>query len=83
LLLHARQAEASLRRLREVRIAPAITTGEVIQSLTVLVLSADMLAQGYLTDRQNTELLLLLTRNVRRAIDGVAKLRDDMVRVLR
>ncbi len=83
LLLHARQAEAALRRLREVKLAPAVVTADVIQSLTVLVLSADMLAQGYLTDRQSSEMLSLLTRNVNRAIDGVARLREDMGRLAR
>jgi len=76
---NARQAEASLHRLREFRLAQIPATTELIQCLTVLVLAADMLIQGHLSDAGATETYELLRRNADRAMKSLQVLREHML----
>jgi hypothetical protein len=81
---HARQAEEAMHRLRDLRLtnAPAVT--ELSQSLTVLVLAADMLAQGQLSGADALSFYGLLRRNADAAMRSLSELRarlDPVVRV--
>jgi hypothetical protein len=75
---NARQAEAALHRLREHRLVDIPATTELIQSLTVLVLAADMLIQGQLSDGGTREMYELLRRNVDRAMKSLGALREHI-----
>ncbi|HMO56270.1 MAG TPA: hypothetical protein PKA05_11195 [Roseiflexaceae bacterium] len=72
---HARQAEAALRRLRELRLTSDPAATELIQCLTVLVLAADMIVQGQLVGIQARETCDLLERNASRALASLRELR--------
>jgi hypothetical protein len=76
---NARQAEASLHRLREFRLAQIPATTDLIQCLTVLVLAADMLIQGHLSDTGTAETYDLLRRNADRAMKSLHLLREHML----
>ena len=76
---NARQAEASLHRLREFRLANIPATTELIQCLTVLVLAADMLISGQLADSGEGETYELLRRNTERAMRSLHILRHHML----
>jgi nucleoid-associated protein YejK len=76
---HARQAEAALRRLRELRLANAPAATELIQCLTVLVLAADMIVQGHLSHTYAIETCELIERNAERALAGLNALRAQLL----
>jgi hypothetical protein len=71
---NARQAEEAMHRLRAMRLptSPAIT--ELSQCLTVLVLAADMLAQGQLSGADALTFYDLLRRNADSAIKHLSEL---------
>jgi hypothetical protein len=72
---HARQAERAMHELRDLRLtrSPAVT--ELSQSLTVLVLAADMLAQGQFSGPDASSFYDLLRRNADSAMRSLAELR--------
>ncbi|HWQ14766.1 MAG TPA: hypothetical protein VNL77_18350, partial [Roseiflexaceae bacterium] len=75
---NARQAEAALHRLRAYRLIHIPATTDLIQCLTVLVLAADMLIQGQLTDNGTRETYELLRRNADRAMKSLSALREHI-----
>jgi hypothetical protein len=77
---NARQAEAALHRLRDFRLVHLPATTDLIQSLTVLVLAADMLIQGHLSDTGARETYDLLRRNADRAMMSLQLLREHIAR---
>jgi hypothetical protein len=76
---HARQAETAMHRLRDLRLtrSPAVT--ELSQSLTVLVLAADMLAQGQLSGADALTFYDLLRRNADAAMKSLNELRAHLL----
>jgi len=72
---NARQAELAMHQLRDLRLtrSPALT--DLSQSLTVLVLAADMLTQGQLSGADSLTFYTLLRRNADSAIKSLAELR--------
>lgn len=60
---HARQAEESMRALRDLRLTSSSVLTELSQSLTVLVLAADMIANGQLAGGDALAFYDLLRRN--------------------
>jgi hypothetical protein len=75
---NARQAEAALHRLREFRLLHIPATTDLIQSLTVLVLAADMLIQGQLSQTSSRDTYDLLLRNADRAMASLQLLREHI-----
>lgn len=71
---NARRAEAAMHRLRELRLAQTPAATELSQSLTVLVLAADMLVQGHLCGDNLLESYALMRRNADRAIKSLSEL---------
>jgi len=72
---NARQAEAAMHRLRELHLADGPAATELSQSLTVLVLVADMLVQGQLSNDDTQSSAELLRRNADRATKSLFELR--------
>lgn len=72
---NARQAEAAMHRLRELHIPQSPAATELSQSLTVLVLVADMLVQGQLSGADALSSYELLRRNADRATRSLGELR--------
>ncbi len=64
----ARQAEEALHRLREINMAQSPALMDLVQSLTVLVLAADMIAHGQLVGDMATDAYNLMRRNAERAM---------------
>ena len=71
----ARQAEEALLQLRELRIPQSQALMDLVQSLTVLVLAADMLSAGQLDGDFAAETFGLMRRNAERAMGAVLELR--------
>jgi hypothetical protein len=71
---NARQAEEAMHRLREMRLGPSHAMTELSQCLTILVLAADMLSAGQLSDVDAQECYELLRRNANRAVSGLYEL---------
>jgi len=71
---NARQAEAAMHRLRELHLAQTPAATELSQSLTVLVLVADMLVQGQLAAAGELDSYDLLRRNAERAVKSLDEL---------
>ena len=71
---NARQAEEAMHRLRELRIGPSHAMTELSQCLTILVLAADMLSAGQLSEADAQECYELLRRNANRAVSGLYEL---------
>lgn len=71
----ARQAEAAMHQLRELHLAQTSAGTELSQSLTVLVLVADMLVQGQLYGDSARDSFDLLRRNAERAMKSLHELR--------
>jgi hypothetical protein len=80
---NARQAEAAMHRLRDLHLADGPAATELSQSLTVLVLVADMLVQGQLSNDDAQSSCELLQRNADRATKSLVELRaqyaDDLL----
>lgn len=74
----ARQAEAIMHELRELRLSQFPAATELSQCLTVLVLAADMIANGQLADDQALSSYALLRRNADRAMRGLCDLRAQI-----
>jgi hypothetical protein len=71
---NARQAEEAMHRLRELRLGPSHAMTELSQCLTILVLAADMLSAGQLSEADAHECYELLCRNANRAVSGLYEL---------
>ena len=72
---HARQAEVAMHCLRDMRLTGSPVVTELSQSLTVLVLAADMLAQGQLSGDDARAFYDLLRRNAEVATRSLGELR--------
>jgi hypothetical protein len=75
---NARQAEAAMHRLRDMRLTKSPAANELSQCLTVLVLAADMLAQGQLTGADALTFYGLLRRNADSAMQSLGELRAQL-----
>lgn len=73
---YARQTEAAMHRLRELGLAKTAAATELSQSLTVLVLVADMIAAGHFPNP--AEAYELLRRNAYRAAGYLYELREQL-----
>jgi hypothetical protein len=76
---NARQAEEAMHRLRDMRLTKSPALTELSQSLTVLVLAADMLTQGQLSGADALTFYGLLRRNADSAMKSLAELRGQML----
>jgi hypothetical protein len=76
---NARTAELSMHQLRELRLTKSPTLTDLSQSLTVLVLAADMLAQGQLSGADALTFYSLLRRNADSAMKSLAELRSQLL----
>jgi hypothetical protein len=75
---NARQAEEAMHKLRELRLGPSHAMTELSQCLTILVLAADMLSAGQLSDVDAQECYELLRRNANRAVSGLYELHAQL-----
>lgn len=75
---NARQAELTMHRLRAARPIRSPAQTELSQCLTVLVLAADMLAQGQLTGADARTFYGLLRRNADGAMRSLNELRAQL-----
>jgi hypothetical protein len=73
----ARQAEDVLQRMRDLNLPTSTLITDLTQSLTVLVLAADMIAQGHLTDSVLPDSYSLMRRNAERAMTCLLELRSQ------
>jgi hypothetical protein len=71
---NARQAEEAMHRLRQLRPGTSHAMTELSQCLTILVLAADMLCAGQLSEADANECYELLRRNANRAVTGLYEL---------
>jgi hypothetical protein len=71
----ARKAEEALHRLRELRVPQSSAITDLVQSLTVLVLAADMIAHGQIVGDLATDAYALMRRNADRAMACLSDLR--------
>ncbi|HJZ46661.1 MAG TPA: hypothetical protein VKE41_05825 [Roseiflexaceae bacterium] len=76
---NARQAELSMHQLRDLRLTKSPALTDLSQSLTVLVLAADMLTQGQLSGADSLMFYGLLRRNADSAITSLAQLRAQLL----
>jgi hypothetical protein len=76
---NARQAEAAMHQLRDMRLTKSSALTELSQNLTVLVLAADMLTQGQLSGADSLMFYGLLRRNADGAIKSLAELRGQLL----
>lgn len=75
---NARQAEEAMHRLRELKLGPSHAMTELSQCLTILVLAADMLSAGQLSEIDAQECYELLRRNANRAVSGLYELHAQL-----
>ncbi len=75
---NARQAEEAMHRLRELQLGPTHAMTELSQCLTILVLAADMLSEGQLSEVDANECYELLRRNANRAVTGLYELHTQI-----
>jgi hypothetical protein len=76
---NARTAEQSMHQLRDLRLTKSPALTDLSQSLTVLVLAADMLTQGQLSGADSLTFYSLLRRNADSAMNSLADLRDHLL----
>jgi hypothetical protein len=76
---NARQAELAMHQLRDQRLTKSPALNDLCQSLTVLVLAADMLTQGQLSGADSLTFYGLLRRNADSAIKNLAELRGQLL----
>jgi hypothetical protein len=76
---NARTAELSMHQLRGLRLTKSPALTDLSQSLTVLVLAADMLSQGQLSGADALTFYSLLRRNADSAMKSLAELRDQLL----
>lgn len=74
----ARHAEDVLRRLRNLNLPHSALLTDLTQSLTVLVLAADMIAQGQLSGAVMPELYSLMRRNAERSMNCLSELQSTL-----
>jgi hypothetical protein len=72
---NARQAEAAMHSLRDLRLTKSPALTDLSQCLTVLVLAADMLVQGHLLGAEAVPFYDLLRRNADGAMKNLTELR--------
>jgi hypothetical protein len=75
---NCRQAEEAMHRLRELHVGSPQTLTELSQSLTTLVLAADLLCADKLTDDDMQECSALLCRNAGRAVASLYELHSQL-----
>jgi hypothetical protein len=68
-----------MHQLRDLRLTKSPALTDLSQSLTVLVLAADMLTQGQLSDADALTFYDLLRRNADSATKSLAELRDQLL----
>lgn len=73
---NARRAEDAMRLLRNVELAPSQPATELSQSLTVVVLVADMVVSGHLSPMALGD-ADLFQRNLERAQQSIGQLREE------
>ena len=76
---NARQAELAMHQLRDQRLTKSPALTDLCQSLTVLVLAADMLTQGQLSGADSLTFYGLLRRNADSAMKSLAELRGQLL----
>ena len=76
---NARTAELSMHQLRDLRLTKSPALTDLSQSLTVLVLAADMLSQGQLSGADALTFYSLLRRNADSAMKSLAELRGQLL----
>jgi hypothetical protein len=76
---NARTAELSMHQLRDLRLTKSPALTDLSQSLTVLVLAADMLTQGQLSGADTLTFYSLLRRNADSAMKSLAELRGQLL----
>jgi hypothetical protein len=76
---NARTAELSMHQLRDMRLTKSPALTDLSQSLTVLVLAADMLTQGQLSGADALTFYSLLRRNADSAMKSLAELRTQLL----
>ena len=76
---NARTAELSMHQLRNLRLTKSPALTDLSQSLTVLVLAADMLTQGQLSGADEQTSYSLLRRNADSAMKSLAELRSQLL----
>nr|MDQ2999587.1 hypothetical protein [Chloroflexota bacterium] len=76
---NARTAELSMHQLRGLRLTKSPALTDLSQSLTVLVLAADMLTQGQLSGADEQTFYSLLRRNADSAMKSLAELRSQLL----
>ena len=76
---NARTAELSMHQLRDLRLTKSPALTDLTQSLTVLVLAADMLAQGQLSSADALTFYSLLCRNADSAMKSLTELRSQLL----
>jgi len=76
---NARTAELSMHQLRDLRLTKSPALTDLSQSLTVLVLAADMLTQGQLSGADALTFYSLLRRNADSAMKSLAELRGQLL----
>jgi len=74
----ARQAEATMQRLRALPLAKRPAWIDLSQALTVLVLAADMLGQGQLSDTTDLDTYGLIHRSTDRAMHSLEALHRQL-----
>ncbi|MEO7913276.1 MAG: hypothetical protein ABIV47_26810 [Roseiflexaceae bacterium] len=76
---NARAAELSVHQLRGMRLTKSAALTDLSQSLTVLVLAADMLTHGQLSGADALTFYSLLRRNADSATKSLAELRSQLL----
>jgi hypothetical protein len=76
---NARAAELSVHQLRNLRLTKSPALTDLSQSLTVLVLAADMLSQGQLSGADALTFYSLLRRNADSAMKSLTELRGQLL----
>ena len=76
---NARTAELTMHQLRDMRLTKSPALTDLSQSLTVLVLAADMLIQGQLSGADALTFYSLLRRNADSAMKSLIELRGQLI----
>jgi hypothetical protein len=76
---NARTAELSMHQLRDLRLTKSPALTDLSQSLTVLVLAADMLTEGQLSGADAATFYSLLRRNADSAMKSLTELRGQLL----
>lgn len=71
----ARHAEAAMHRLLDLEMPQSATMTELSQSLTAVILAADMVVSGNFADAHAGEMCDMIVRNVQQALRAIVQLR--------